>query len=151
LLVIAEARDTAARMPTDDVELVRRGYEALNSGDLEGALALFHPDVEVRMAKDGRTVLGLDFDESYRGVDGFIRFLARVGDALDDARWEPEEYIDAGENGVVVLIRMTARGRASGLKIDQPMAHLCRMRDGKLVAHETFWERANALRAAGLT
>jgi ketosteroid isomerase-like protein len=30
------------------------------------------------------------------------------------------------------------------------MAHQCTMRDGKLVRHETFWERRAALEAAGL-
>ena len=134
-----------------DVELVREAYEAFDSGDLEAAIGLFDPDVEVRMAKDGQTVLGLDFDESYRGIDGFMRFLGRVGEAFEDARWVPEDYIDAGEKGVVVFVRWTARGRRSGMDIEQPMAHLCTMRDGKLVAHETFWERANALRAAGLS
>jgi ketosteroid isomerase-like protein len=126
------------------------GYEALDSGNLEGALALFDPDVEVHLAQDAGTVLGLDFRPVYHGIEGFLKFLGTLSEVWEEFRWEPEEYVDAGDD-VIVMIRMTAKGRASGAVVEQPMAHLCTLRDGKLVRHETFWERDNALEAAGLS
>jgi uncharacterized protein len=137
-------------MSEENMEVVRRGYEALNSGDVNRALELFDPEVEVHLAQDAGTVLGLDFDETYYGVDGFLAFLRRFSEAWREFRWEPQDYIDAGDQ-VVVFIRMFAVGKESGIEIDQPMAHLCTMRDGKLVRHETFWERRAALKAAGLS
>lgn len=136
-------------MSRENVETVRRGYEALNSGDLEAAFVLFHPEVEVHLAQDAGTVLGLDFEKTYRGVDGFMKFLAQLSEAWDEFRWDPEDYVDAGDN-VVVFIRMVATGKGSGIEVEQPMAHLCTIRNGKLVRHETFWKRDAALRAAGL-
>ena len=136
-------------MSRENVEIVRRGYEALNSADVERALALFDPHVEVHLARDAGTVMGLDFRETYRGIDGFLEFLGRLSEAWQEFRWEPENYIDAGDD-VVVFIRMVATGKGSGIEVEQPMAHLCTLRDGKLVRHETFWERSAALKAAGL-
>jgi ketosteroid isomerase-like protein len=136
-------------MSRENVELVRRAYEAMNSGDLETVLAGFDQDVEFVLAKDAETVLGLDFEESYRGIGGFMQFLARLSEAWEEYRWEPVEYLDAGER-VVVFIRMIARGRASGIEIEQDMAHVSEMRNAKVVRHETFFDRAKALEAVGL-
>ena len=137
-------------MSQENVELVRRGYEAMNAGDVETALAMFDRDVEVHLAKDAGTVWGLDFEETYRGVDGFVQFLSRLSDAWEEFRWEPTEYFDAGDR-VVVYIQMTARGRGSGIEVQQEMTHLCDIRDRKLVRHETFFDRDAALEAAGLS
>jgi ketosteroid isomerase-like protein len=136
-------------MSQENVDIVRRGYEAMNSGDVEGTLAMFDPEIEVHLAQDAGTVMGLDFERTYRGVDGFLEFLGQLSEAWEEFRWEPEGFADAGDD-VVVFIRMTAKGKASGLEVVQPMAHLCTIRQGKLVRHETFWERDAALDAAGL-
>ena len=137
-------------MSQKNVELVRRGYEAWNSGDAETALGMFAPDVEILLAKDAGAVWGLDLEESYRGIDGFIEFLADFADAWEDFRWQPVEYHDVGDR-VLVFIHLTARGRRSGIELDVDMAHLCDMRAGKLVRHETFMDRREALEAAGLS
>ena len=132
------------------MEIVRRGYEALNSGDVEAALALFDPDVEVEMAEEPGEVALLDLRKTYRGVEGFLEFLAQVAEVWGEFRWEPEEFFDAGDD-VLVFIRLTAKGRGSGALIDRPIAHLCTIRAGKLIRHETFWSRDGALEAAGLS
>jgi ketosteroid isomerase-like protein len=137
-------------MSQENVELVKRGYEAMNAGDVEAAFAMFDRDVEVHLAKDADTVWGLDFEETYRGIDGFVEFLSRLSDAWKEFRWEPTEYRDAGDQ-VVVYIQMTARGRGSGIEVQHEMTHLCDIRDRKLVRHETFFDRAEALEAAGLS
>jgi uncharacterized protein len=137
-------------MSEENVELVRRGYDALNSGDLESALALFDPDIEFLMAEEPGEVSLLDLSKTYRGVEGFIAFLSHMAEAWGEFRWVPERYFDAGDE-VVVFIRLTAEGKGSGVAVNQSMAHLCTMRSGKLVRHETFWRREAALEAAGLS
>lgn len=131
-------------MSQENVEIVRQGYEALNTGDVERALAMFDPELETHLAQDAGTVMGLDFKATYHGIDGFLEFMTKLSDAWEYFRWEPEGYFDAGGDAVVVPIRMEAKGRASQLEIEQPMAHVCTLRDGKLVRHETFWEREAA-------
>jgi len=137
-------------MSEENVEIVRRGYEALNAGDVEAALALFDPDVEVLMAEQRGEVSRLDLNKSYRGIDGFMTFLGQMAEAWGQFRWIPERYVDAGDQ-VVVFIRMTVEGKMSGVSVDQSMAHLCTVRNGKLIRHETFWSRDQALEAAGLS
>ena len=134
-------------MSRENVEVVRRGYAALGSGDLNATFALFDPEVEIETATDAPSV---DFEKLYRGPEGFLKFLEQLSQAWDEFHWEPEEYIDAGDDVVVVFIRMTARGRGSGIEVEQPMAHVCTIGDGKLVRLVTFWERAAALEAVGL-
>ena len=134
-------------MSRENVEVVRRGYEALGSGDLDATFALFDPEVEIETAADAPSV---DFERLYRGPEGFLEFLGQLSEAWEEFRWEPEEYIDAGGDVVVVFIRMIARGRGSGLEVEQPIAHVCTMSDGKLARLVTFWERATALEAVGL-
>ena len=72
------------------MEIVRRGYEALNSGDLESAFALFDPDVEVVMAEEPGEVSLLDLSKTYHGVEGFITFLGQMAEAWGEFRWVAE-------------------------------------------------------------
>jgi ketosteroid isomerase-like protein len=137
-------------MSQENVEIVRRGYEAFDSGDLESALALFDPDVEVLMAEEPGGVSLLDLSKTYRGVEGVITFLGQMAEAWGEVHWVPERYFDAGDE-VVVFIRLTAEGKSSGVAVNQSMAHLCTVRSGKLVRLETFWRRDAALKAAGLS
>ena len=138
-------------MSQENVIRAREAYEALNSGDFETALAMFDPEVEIHLAKDaGKRIWGLDFQETYHGIEGFGQFLATLWEAWGEFRWEPTEIRDAGDQ-VVVQIRMTARGRGSGVEVVQDMTHLCDIRDGKLIRHETFFDRSEALEAAGLS
>ena len=136
-------------MSQENVEIVRRGYELLNSGQLEEAFALYHPEIEVHLAKDPDGVVGLDFRETYRGVEGILQFLSQISEAWEDPSWVPEDYRDAGDQ-ILVYIRFTGRGKSSGIEIERPMAHVNTVRDGKVVRHETFWDRAEALEAVGL-
>jgi uncharacterized protein len=137
-------------MSRENVELIRRGYEAWNSGDAETALAMFDPDVEILLATDAGTVWGLDLQQSYRGVEGFMRFLGDFSDAWEEFRWEPVDYRDAGDR-VLVLIHLTARGRGSGIELDVNMAHVCDVQADKVVRHETFMDPRDGLEAVGLS
>jgi ketosteroid isomerase-like protein len=56
---------------------------------------------------------------------------AEALEAFDDYRIEAEEYIDAG-NAVVVPIRISGRGKASGASLETRLAHLWALRDGKV-------------------
>ena len=139
-------------MAAENVELVRRGYEAFNRGDIQTLLALFDPRVEVHLSADGRQVLGSQFSAVYSGLDGFMEFLGQLQAGWQQWSWEPEEFIDAGEDRVLVMVRMRAKAKGGGgADVDQPMAQVCTMQDGRLVRHETYWDREAARRAVGLS
>ena len=137
-------------MPAENVEIVRRGYEAFNRGDIQTTLALFDPRVEVHLAPEGREVLGPGFSSVYSGLDGFMEFLGQLQADWESWSWEPEEFIEAGDDCVLVMVRMRAKAKASDREVDQPTAQVCTMQDGRLVRHETYWDREAARRAVGL-
>jgi ketosteroid isomerase-like protein len=70
--------------------------------------------------------------------------------AWQEWRQEVEEVLDAGDAGVVVLVRLKARGRGSDVPVDQPWAMVIRLRDGRLISTHTFLDRDAALKAVGL-
>jgi hypothetical protein len=113
-------------------------------------LLFAHPEVELHTAKDAAGVpFGADLDDVYRGHRGLVVFRQSWMEAWQ-YRTELEEAIDCGEK-LVVLLRHQARGSHSGAEIDQPFAEVVtRARDGRAVRIQIFWNRAEALEAAGL-
>lgn len=57
--------------------------------------------------------------------------------------------VDLGDR-VLVLEKQTARGRRSGAVISQDVGAILTLRDGLIVRWEYYWERADALKAAGV-
>src|SRR5687767_9138987 len=81
-------RDTQRAMSQENVEIVRRMYDAYNRGDFESALADFAPDVEWSDPPDnpgGRT---------WHGPEGVQGALATWQGAWQDFRYEIQELID---------------------------------------------------------
>jgi ketosteroid isomerase-like protein len=62
---------------------------------------------------------------------------------------EPGEYLDLGEC-VVVVGRVNARGRGSGVETADTHAWLIRFRDGKAIEYRECGTKERALEAAGL-
>jgi hypothetical protein len=54
-------------------------------------------------------------EKTYHGVPGYLVAIAETGAAWQSWRQELERVLDAGENGVVVFLRLVAVGRQSGL------------------------------------
>jgi ketosteroid isomerase-like protein len=60
----------------------------------------------------------------------------------------PEAFLDAGDR-VVVTVRLRARGRGSGVRVDARFYDVFTLRDGRIVRMDQFSERAEALASAG--
>ena len=133
-----------AAMSQENVELVRRGLEAFARGDMAAVLELLTPEVDVTS-----DALGLSGGGSYVGHDGFVRATQEAFEAFEDYRIEGEEFIDAGED-VVVLVHISGRGRGSGIPVDMRLVHVWTVRGGKGVRARTFENKAAALEAVGL-
>lgn len=59
-------------------------------------------------------------------------------------RIEADDYLELGDH-VIVLTSYHGRGKGSGVEIHQQGAHVCELRDGKLVRLEVFASRERAL------
>ena len=87
---------------------------------------------------------------TYRGHEGYEQWVSDWAAAWDKFSIEPEAYIDAGER-VVLVIRMTATGRGSGLELNRQDALVYTIRDAKVVRLDYYNSKAQALEAAGLS
>jgi ketosteroid isomerase-like protein len=74
--------------------------------------------------------------------------LASVQEVYPDFRVEPDRYIDANED--VVVIGLATGTGASGIRFERRQAHLWTIRDGKAIRFCWFNDPAEALEAAGL-
>ena len=54
------------------------------------------------------------------------------------------------DDRVLVLDRQTARGRSSSVTVEHELGWLFTLRDGRIVRFAGYWDRAQAMRAAGL-
>ena len=120
----------------ENVEIVRRGYEAFNRGDVQTTLAMFDPRVEVHLSAEGRQVLGANFSDVYKGLDGFMEFLGQLQALWQTWSWEPEEFIEAGDGRGLGMVGM--RGTAAGdvPDVEQPVAQGWSLQDGGIARHE---------------
>jgi ketosteroid isomerase-like protein len=85
----------------------------------------------------------------YRGHEGFRRWLTDWSSAWSNFSMDPEEFIDAGER-VVVVLRMRATGRGSGVEVERQDAIIFEVRDDMVVRVDYYNNRAQALKAVGL-
>jgi uncharacterized protein len=134
-------------MSQENVEIVRRGYELFDAGDLQGVAGLFANDAEVTGA-GGLGVAGTATSTRY-GPEGFLRSAEEALEAFEDYRSEAEEFIDVGE-AVVVRVRVSGRGRASGATLEMHLVHLWVLRNGKVIRGEVYRTIEEALEAAEL-
>jgi len=130
-------------MSEENVEIVRRCYEAYVSDDPEAALAYFDPEAEMDLTlrPDGRV---------FRGHQGVIEAARTWLGAWEDWRLEVEEFLDADDR-VVVLAREWGRGKGSGIEIDHPHITVATVRDGRIVHLKGYLDKDQALEAAGLS
>lgn len=125
------------------LEVVRLRNEAFNHKDVEAYLALSDPDVVYDQPRE------LPGAGSYRGHEGIREYFANLAAAWEAATAEIEELIDAGD-AVVSIGHTEYKGRASGASVDKPFAIVWKFRDGRVVRGEFYFDRAEALAAAGI-
>src|SRR5688572_16439134 len=133
-------------MSQENVEIVQRGYEAFNTGDWDTAFREYaHPDAELYappIYPEGRQV--------YVGRRGFAEWSATIRDAWAEWHFEPERYFDLGAD-VLVFTRLVAKSETSAIELDREVAHLWKIKDGRVAAVRVYLERDEALEAAGLS
>jgi ketosteroid isomerase-like protein len=155
--------DTARAMSQENVEIVRRYYEAtqrlfaaywneprsavetLRAGDAPPdaveMVRVLHPNVEWTTALTGVT---------YRSYDGLaIGFDEMVG-AAQDYRVEVQEVTDLADDRVLAVLEVGMKGKASEIDVNAAIFVAVTVRDGLIIRMDEHLERTEALEAAGL-
>jgi ketosteroid isomerase-like protein len=128
---------------TENERLLRQGYDAWNRGDWTWMEALLAPDFEVD-ATD--RVLNPDH---YEGIEGFRRLAGEMSEVWDSWEIEPVQFIENGER-VFVAHRVRARGKGSGVEVEQTYWSVWTVRDGHGARLALYVDRERALAAAGV-
>jgi ketosteroid isomerase-like protein len=123
---------------------VRRLFECFSSRDLESALPLLDPEIELFVPTAERANRG----GSYRGYDGMRRYLHDIGRVWEEVRVVPRRFREVGDH-VLVFGRVYARGE-DGVVIDSPAQWVWRMKDGKAIWGCVYEDRDEALKTLGL-
>jgi ketosteroid isomerase-like protein len=132
-------------MSSREIEIVRALYERRKSGDLDVSEFV---DPAIEFARVGSELP--DFAGEWHGLDGLRRATVEYLNVWEDYRFEVERFIDLGDR-VLVLETQTARGRRSGAITSQEVGTLLTLRDGLIVRWVYYWDRAEALEAAGVS
>jgi ketosteroid isomerase-like protein len=128
-------------MSQENVEIVRGIYRAWQRGDFS-SYDWADPAIEFHIRS------GPD-DAVHHGVEAMGRAWRDWLGAWEDFKTECPEFIDAGDE-VLVLATFRGRGRASGLPIEgMPGAALFSLRDGKVVRLGTYTDPAEARQELG--
>jgi len=131
-------------MSQRNVDIVRRGLEAFNSEDIERIIEFIHPDFETEVPPQYSAE-----PDTYVGHEGVRRYFETFREAMYEIRFQVEQLWDAGD-AVVLALRLTARGRQTAIPVEQRLAQVWRVRDGKAVRVTTYSSVPEALEAAGL-
>ena len=133
-------------MSQENVEIVRGAFESALGGDQEKMAQLVDPEVEFH-----GTVGGLQEGEIAHGQSEIDQtFEAEDLEAWEERRLEAEEFIDAGDN-VVVLLHEYRRGRGSGITLETETALVVAVSGGRVVRIQGYMDRKAALEAVGLS
>jgi ketosteroid isomerase-like protein len=134
-------------MSQENVEIVRRIYDAVARRDSDTPFELYAEDIVWDMSNARRAAL---FTRPvYHGHDGVRRAWREVLSAFGEVDFEVDELIDLGDQ-VLATLREREVGRASGAPVETTHLAVWTLAGGKVIKLQVFDDRSQALEAAGL-
>ncbi len=125
-------------------EILRRGYDAFNRGDVDALSEIMAPEFvwhEAPEVPGPKATVGRD------EFAGYVRSFDRLWERFSFEIAELEETPDG-----VALARVHARGRGreGGAEVDLEIFHVWRLRGDRVVRMDAFLDPRSAREAAGL-
>ena len=121
-----------------NVAVIREFYNALARENVPAILELLDPQVEWREPES------VPWGGTFHGHEGFREFIRKLFDQPVELNREVLQYLDAGEQVVVLLRQMgTRKGGYAGY--DVPEAQVWTVRNGKVVDFEGYFDTAIVL------
>jgi len=130
-------------MSERNIQILRETLAAFNSGDLERILDFVDPEFEGVVPPEYSAE-----PDTYRGHEGIRRYFRTFEEAMEEVRFEPERFWQAGD-AVAVTMRLTAKGRQTSIPVEQRFAQVWRLRDGRVVGVQSYVSVSEALAIAG--
>jgi ketosteroid isomerase-like protein len=120
-----------------NVEIVRRGYEAFGRGDIDTLLSLLDENIEWTTPGPPE----LPTAGTRRGRQQVGEFFQLLDDVFEIQRFDAKAFISEGDR-VVVLGDDTSRIKATGKVLDAQWAHVHTLKGGKIVSFQEYLDTA---------
>jgi ketosteroid isomerase-like protein len=130
-------------MSRENLDVLRRCFEAVNRDDLPGAIGFMDP--EIRFECQVSPVQG-----SYVGHDGVRQFFADMSEHFGPLQLLCPDLRDLGDR-VLGLGTAHGVGKGSGMDIETPLAVVAIVHDGRITHYKDFGSPDQALAAVGLS
>jgi ketosteroid isomerase-like protein len=126
------------------LDLVRAGFEAIRTRDIDSLLELYTDDASFLPLTGTRVESG-----GYVGHAGIREYFVEMAEVWEEIDPYADEVREQGDT-VVAVGGCHVRGRGSGAEADTPMAWVYRLRDGRISSLHAFATAEEAFAAAGI-
>jgi ketosteroid isomerase-like protein len=132
-------------MSQENVEIVRRIWDALNEDPPRLLLEDFDEEVEMRNPPE------FPLKGPFYGHEGLRVWAREVWEVFSGVHHEVEEVIDVGDDATVVSVQR-AQGQTRHMQVDTNLqwASVFTLSDGKILYARGYLSKDEALEAAGL-
>jgi len=128
-------------MSQENVEVVRRSFDAYTRGDVRNALVDFDPDVITRR------VAPAPDPQTHHGHDGLLQVISDWTQDFDEFTATAEELIDAGDH-VIMRVHQQAFGKHSGAPVEADFWFIYTVGNGKITGLDMYTGKRQAFEAA---
>jgi ketosteroid isomerase-like protein len=132
-------------MSEENVEVVRRAYEAYGRRDIEELQSLCNDGCIVQTVVEGRAE-----PQPFRGLDGIREWIENERAVWASVRIDDLEIRDLGDDRLFTTAVAHVRGRESGIELELPVWSVIELHGKRLRRLRSFPDRESALEAAGL-
>jgi len=110
-------------VPTQNIELTKAAYLAMNRGDVDWLVEHSDPELEMHfLGVSGEPVL-------YVGASGIRDYFRDIGEIWDSVEYMPQDIRDLGDRTFTIVKRRLS-GKRCGLKLEDTVACVCALRAG---------------------
>ena len=135
-------------MSAENVEIVRRVWEAVRREDTEAVLALYDEEIEYDFSRSPFRSVGIS-RPAYRGHEALRALFRERYDDWERVEDHCQELIEANDQ-VISVVTSRGRGRESGIEVEGTHVGLWSLREGKVIRVRWFGTLDEALAGAGL-
>jgi uncharacterized protein len=126
-------------MHDDNLDTIRRVYDAFKTRDIDVIQALLSPDITISQSPE------LPWGGVYQGHDGAFTFFLTLLEHIE-SQVTTESLFAAGDH-VVQTGRTRGKVLANGASFDIPEVHVWELRDGKVVRYQVYIDTPGMLDA----
>jgi ketosteroid isomerase-like protein len=133
-------------MSQESAEIVRSILASWERADFR-SVSWAHPEIEY-------TVVGGPEPGTWTGLAEMKASVRAFMSAWEDYGIEAQAYRELDDERVLVLVRLSGRGKASGLDIEETQAkgaQVWQVREGQVIRLVLYWHRDQALADLGLS